>query len=360
MTGMVGKTILITGGAGFVGSSLAISFKSKYPSYQILCLDNLKRRGSELNIPRLTESGIKFIHGDIRNREDFDSVQDRVDLLIEASAEPSVLAGLKGTPDYLLNTNLMGTINCLNFAVKNKSDFIFLSTSRVYPIGRIEQINFEEKQTRFAISESQVISGVSSIGISESFPMDGYRSLYGASKLSSELIINEYNQFYNLKTVINRCGVLTGPWQMGKIDQGVVVLWMARHFWKKSLSYIGYGGLGKQARDMLHVDDLFRLADIQAHEMNKYSNQTFNVGGGDEVSLSLQELTMMCEKITGNRIEIGNVIEGRQADIRIYITDNTKIKKISGWQPQIMSEQILQEIFEWIRNNEKNLKAILS
>jgi len=357
---MASKTILITGGAGFVGSCLAISFKKKYPHYQIICLDNLKRRGSELNIPRLTDAGVKFIHGDIRNKEDFDSVTDKIDLLVEASAEPSVLAGIQSTPDYLLNTNLAGTINCLNFAVKNKSEFIFLSTSRVYPIERIEQINFEEQQTRFVISESQVTSGVSSKGISESFPLDGYRSLYGASKLSSELIINEYNQFYNLKTVVNRCGVLTGPWQMGKIDQGVVVLWMARHFWKKSLSYIGYGGLGKQARDMLHVDDLFRLVDIQAHEMNKYSNQTFNVGGGDEVSLSLQELTVICEKITGNKINIGKVIEDRQADIRIYITDNTKIKKISGWQPQIMPEQILQEIFEWIQDNERSLKPILS
>ncbi len=357
---MISKTILITGGAGFVGSWLAISFKKKYPHYQIVCLDNLKRRGSELNIPRLTDVGVKFIHGDIRNKEDFESVTENIDLIMDASAEPSVLAGIQSTPDYLLNTNLTGTINCLNFAVKNKSDFIFLSTSRVYPIEKIEEINFEERQTRFAISDTQVISGVSSKGISESFPLDGYRSLYGASKLSSELIINEYNQFYNLKTVVNRCGVLTGPWQMGKIDQGVVVLWMARHFWKKSLCYIGYGGLGKQARDMLHINDLFRLVDIQAHEMNKYSKHTFNVGGGNEVSLSLKELTVMCEKITGNRIEIEKVIESRQADIRIYITDNSKIKKISGWEPQIMPEQILQEIFEWMLNNEKSLKPILS
>ncbi len=357
---MTSKTILITGGAGFVGSSLAISLKKKYPGYQIICLDNLKRRGSELNILRLNEAEVKFFHGDIRNKEDFDSVPEKIDLLIEASAEPSVLAGIQGTPDYLLNTNLTGTINCLNFAVKNKSDFIFLSTSRVYPIEKIEQIKFEEQPNRFVVSPSQAVSGVSSNGISESFPLDGYRSLYGASKLSSELIINEYKHFYKLKTVINRCGVLTGPWQMGKIDQGVVVLWMARHFWKKSLGYIGYGGLGKQVRDMLHVDDLFRLIDIQAHEMGKYSGETFNVGGGNEVSLSLLELTLLCEKITGNHIHIDKVIESRQADIRIYITDNSKIINASGWTPQIGVEQILQEIFIWIRDNEQSLKPILS
>jgi CDP-paratose 2-epimerase len=111
------KTLLITGGAGFVGSSMALSLKKKYPSYELYVLDNLKRRGSELNIPRLKEAGIHFVHGDIRNKEDFDGLP-KIDCMLEASAEPSVLAGIDSTPDYLINTNLNGTINCLNFAAK--------------------------------------------------------------------------------------------------------------------------------------------------------------------------------------------------------------------------------------------------
>src|SRR5690349_19143449 len=114
--------ILITGGAGFVGSSLAIALKTNYPDYQVYALDNLKRRGSELNIPRLKKAGVEFVHGDIRNKEDFDSIP-AVDTVIEASAEPSVLAGLDGTPDYLINTNLVGTVNCLNYALKHKAGF---------------------------------------------------------------------------------------------------------------------------------------------------------------------------------------------------------------------------------------------
>jgi CDP-paratose 2-epimerase len=353
------KAILITGGAGFVGSSLALEFKNQYPTYSIICFDNLKRRGSELNIKRLISHGIKFIHGDIRNKEDFDSVSEGIDVLIEASAEPSVLAGINGTPDYLLNTNLVGTINCLNFALKNKADFIFLSTSRIYPIDKIEQIAFEESETRFLISELQRLPGITARGISEAFPLQGYRSLYGASKLSSELLIAEYNHFYGLKTVINRCGVLTGPWQMGKIDQGVMVLWVARHFWKKPLSYIGYGGQGKQVRDMLHVNDLFRLIDIQIHQIEKYSSRTLNVGGGDRISLSLRELTDICKQVTGNTISIESVEEERQADIRIYITDNTEVNHLSGWEPQISPLQIVEEVFEWIRENESDLKPIL-
>ena len=352
------KNILITGGAGFVGSSMALQLKAKYPTYEIYVLDNLKRRGSELNIPRLKAANIHFVHGDIRNKEDFDGLP-KIDLILEASAEPSVLAGIDSTPDYLINTNLSGTINCLNFATKNKSDFIFLSTSRIYPIETIESINFTEANTRFEIAEQQTIKGFSKNGISEDFPLDNYRSLYGTTKLASELFIQEYKQFFGLKTVINRCGVLTGPWQMGKIDQGVVVLWIAKHFWNQPLSYIGYGGTGKQVRDMLHTDDLFRLIDWQMHHLDEINGEIFNVGGGTEISLSLNEMTTLCEEITGNKIPIKQVPENRTADIRIYITDNSKVTSKTGWKPQISPKQIFSEIYEWIKENEQQLASIL-
>ncbi len=352
------KNILITGGAGFVGSSMALQLKAKYPSYEIYVLDNLKRRGSELNIPRLKAANIHFIHGDIRNKEDFDGLP-KIDLILEASAEPSVLAGIDSTPDYLINTNLSGTINCLNFATKNKSDFVFLSTSRIYPIETIESINFTEAATRFEIAEQQTIKGFSKNGISEDFPLDNYRSLYGTTKLASELFIQEYKQFFGLKTVINRCGVLTGPWQMGKIDQGVVVLWIAKHFWNQPLSYIGYGGTGKQVRDMLHTDDLFRLIDWQMHHIDEINGEIFNVGGGTEISLSLNEMTTLCEEITGNKIPMKQVPENRTADIRIYITDNTKVTAKTGWKPQISPKQIFSEIYDWIKENEQQLASIL-
>lgn len=353
------QNILITGGAGFVGSALAFEIKVNYPNTNIYCLDNLKRRGSELNIPRLKKAGIEFVHGDIRNKEDFDSLPP-INLIIEASAEPSVLAGINSSPDYLLNTNLVGTINCLNFALKNKSDFIFLSTSRIYPIKNIEKINYTEGETRFVISEHQNLHGISKSGISEDFPLTGTRSLYGASKLTSELIIQEYAETYGLRTVINRCGVLTGPWQMGKVDQGVVVLWAARHFWKKKLSYIGYGGTGKQVRDILHTKDLYRLIDWEIKNIDKIAGETFNVGGSSEVSVSLLELTRLCEEISGNSIEIESVKETRQADIPIYITDNSKIEALSSWKPHIKPAQIMEEIIEWIAQNEKDLENILN
>lgn len=220
------KTYLITGGAGFVGSNLAIEFKNNKQNVRVVALDNLKRRGSELNIKRLAENGVEFIHGDIRNREDFEAVGN-VDIIIECSAEPSVLAGLNSSPDYLLNTNLLGTINCLEFARKCDADFVFLSTSRVYPVKTINSLNFTETPTGFELSEEQVVVGASSKGFTEDFTLNGTRTLYGTTKLASELIIQEYIEIYGLRAIINRCGVLTGNWQMGKVDQGVIVLWVA-------------------------------------------------------------------------------------------------------------------------------------
>ncbi|ODS78349.1 MAG: 3-beta hydroxysteroid dehydrogenase [Cytophagaceae bacterium SCN 52-12] len=350
--------ILITGGAGFVGSSLAISLKQTYPAYRVLALDNLKRRGSELNLKRLKEAGVEFHHGDIRNKEDFDSLP-AVDAVIEASAEPSVLAGLDGTPDYLINTNLVGTINCLNYSLKHKANFIFLSTSRVYPIRTIETLNFEEEATRFVLSERQPVAGVSARGIAEDFPLTGARSLYGTTKLASELIIQEYNEFYGLKTVIDRFGVITGPWQMGKVDQGVMVLWIAKHFFRQELGYFGYGGTGKQIRDMLHVADLFRLVDWQLHHIEEVNGEIFNAGGGWDSSASLQELTEICREVTGNTIPIRSVPETRTADIRLYVTDNTKVTSLTGWAPQIGIRQIVEEIAVWLKENEQELAPIL-
>jgi CDP-paratose 2-epimerase len=354
------QTILITGGAGFVGSNLAIFLKEKYPDYSILCFDNLKRRGSEINANKLREQNIEFIHGDIRNKSDFEEIQVPVHCVIDAAAEPSVLAGLDGNTDYVIETNLNGTVNALNFSLKHKANFIFLSTSRVYPIKLIEEIEVEETATRFEIAESQKIPGVNQNGISEIFPLTGSRSLYGTSKLASELIIEEYKDMFGLKTIINRCGIITGPYQMGRVDQGVVVHWMAKHFWKKNLSYIGYGGTGKQVRDMIHIKDLFRLIDKQIHEVEKFNGQIFNIGGGRRVSASLQELTANCELISGNKIRIKSIPETRKADVRLYISDNTRINEIAEWTPELSVGEILEDIFLWIKSNEDRLKPILS
>ncbi|NIW78735.1 MAG: NAD-dependent epimerase/dehydratase family protein [Calditrichae bacterium] len=351
--------LLITGGAGFVGSNLAVSFKRKYPKLEVVALDNLKRRGSELNINRLKNHGIEFIHGDIRNKEDLSFQNRNIGTIIECSAEPSVLAGYGGSPEYLINSNLVGAINCLEAARKHQAAFIFLSTSRVYPMAKINQLHYQEEETRFSLLADQPFPGASENGISENFPLEGSRSLYGATKLSAELLAAEYAEMYDIKSVINRCGVIAGPWQMGKVDQGVFTLWMAAHYFKKDLRYIGFGGSGKQVRDLLHIDDLFDLLDYQIQHPNQFHQQIYNIGGGLETSLSLVETTGLCEEITGNKISIRSEKANRPADIRSYISDCAKIKAEANWRPERSARQILIDIHNWIHENETALKNIL-
>jgi CDP-paratose 2-epimerase len=353
------KQILVTGGAGFVGSNLAFLLKNKYPDWKITALDSLKRRGSELNIPFLKSAGVEFIHGDIRNKEDLD-ISEHIDFIIDAAAEPSILAGLDGTPDYLINTNLNGTIHLLNLAKKHNAGFIFLSTSRIYPIKQLENLNYHENDFRFELEEAQPVQGCSKNGVAETFPLLGARSFYGATKLASELILHEYEAFYGLKAVINRCGVIAGPRQMGKVDQGVVVLWMARHFWGKGLSYIGYNGSGKQVRDVMHIYDLFDLIDYELAHFIEVAGKIYNVGGGRDVSFSLKELTERCVEITGNKTPIERILTNRMGDIPIYITDHSLVTKETGWNPRRNLQTLLMDIYEWIKKDEKKLKNILA
>ncbi len=170
--------------------------------------------------------------------------------------------------------------------------------------------------------------------------------------------MQEYIDVYGIRGIINRCGVLTGSWQMGKVDQGVIVFWAANHVYEKPLSYIGYGGTGKQVRDILHVKDLFDLLTIQLKDLNSLNGQILNVGGGRQVSISLYELTDICQKITNKKVSIRNIVEDRAADIRIYLTDNQKVTSLTGWKPQISVINIMDEIIRWIQDNKELLRPI--
>lgn len=352
------KTVLVTGGAGFVGARLAVGLREWRSGLRVIALDNLRRRGSELNLARLRAAGVAFVHGDIRCAEDLDAAGP-AELILECSAEPSVLAGYGDSPGYVVNTNLTGTVNALEHARRHKAGIIFLSTSRVYPFDAMRAMRYLEKETRLEAAADQDIAGVSEHGISEEFPIAGIRSLYGATKLCSELLIAEYCDMYSLPGVINRCGVITGPGQMGKVDQGVVVLWMARHIYGGALRYIGYGGAGKQVRDMLHVDDLLRLVIHQIKHLDACRGHCYNVGGGRKCSASLLELTLLCQEVTGRRIPITSDPEDRPADIPWYITDHRRVTAATGWQPEHGVRAMLEDIHGWITGNRAALEPIL-
>jgi len=350
--------ILITGGAGFVGSNLAIRLKRRFPGARVTALDNLRRRGSELNLSRLADAGVDFAHGDVRNAEDL-AIPGRIfDLIVECSAEPSVLAGLGGDTDYIINTNLAGTIKALELARRHSSDFVFLSTSRVYPVAAINAIRTSEEETRLAILPDQTLVGASERGVAETFTTSGARSLYGATKLASELFIEEYAEAFGLRYVIDRCGVITGPWQMGKVDQGVFALWMAMHYFRKPLAYIGWNGTGKQVRDLVSIDDLGALIEMQLDALDRLPYRLFNVGGGVTSSLSLLETTALCAEITGNVVPVSAVPDNRPADLKVYVTDNTRVTEATGWQPRKTARETLADIFTWIHDSEDLVRRV--
>ena len=225
---------------------------------------------------------------------------------------------------------------------------------------RCERCRSIRTKVDFSFAAGVEQPGVSAAGISESFSLSGHRSLYGTTKLAAELLVEEYRAMYGLRTVINRCGVISGPWQMGKVDQGFVVLWLSRHLFGGPLSYMGFGGHGLQVRDVLHVDDLYDLIVRQLNGLNEYSGSLFNVGGGMASSVSLRELTSMSQKISGRKIELGQVFETRDADIPFYVSDCQAVTRTTGWTPKRSLDQLLEDVWRWLVDERAQLEPILS
>jgi CDP-paratose 2-epimerase len=350
--------LLITGGAGFVGSNLAVSLASRHPEWEVLALDNLYRKGSELNLPRLREAGVQFVRGDVREPADLEALP-ALDALIECSAEPSVMSGVDGDTGYLVQTNLTGAYNCLELARRDGAFLVFLSTSRVYPVEPQVGLSLQETATRFEIAAEQEVAGVSPAGISEAFPMDGARTLYGATKLAAELLIEEYRAGLGVPAVIDRCGVIAGPWQMGKVDQGVFTHWMLSHHFGLPLTYIGFGGEGKQVRDLLHVEDLVDLVERQLLDRGAWDGRTVNVGGGRQCSLSLAETTEICRRLTGSEVPIEPVAQTRAGDVPVYLSDCGRLFSLDEWRPRRSAEQVLADIHEWIAADDERIAQAL-
>lgn len=346
--------ILITGGCGFIGSNLAVAFRER--GDEVTVFDNLSRRGSELLCRRVEAAGARFVRGDIRTAANLDKVPG-TDLMIECSAEPSVLVGAEGKDArFMVENNLVGALNCFEWAREKQAAVVFLSTSRVYPYGAINAKKYAEAETRFVPAEES--AGFGPQGISPDFPLDGARSLYGATKLAGEIMLQEYSRQYGLPALIDRCGVVAGPWQLGKVDQGVFTYWLANHHFGKPLKYIGFGGRGKQVRDLLHIDDLVRLVQAQADRIGEFRGEVFHAGGGTVANLSLRETTDLCREITGREVPVTETTEERPADVVWYVTDNRRTTDVFGWAPVRDARTILKDTHDWLREHEDAFRSV--
>jgi CDP-paratose 2-epimerase len=351
--------VLITGGAGFIGSSLALALAERHSDWRIVACDNLYRRGSELNVPRLRAAGVEFVHADVRHSEELAQLGE-VQAIVECCAEPSVMAALSGGSDRVVQTNLIGAYHCFELAARHGAQVVFLSTSRVYPVAAQERLAVRETETRFELLDEQDVVGASARGLSEAFPLDGARTLYGASKLAAEILLAEYGQADDVRTVINRCGVVAGPWQMGKADQGVFAHWMLSFYFGRPLAYVGYGGSGKQVRDVLHVLDLVDLIEDQLARPDDWHGVTCNVGGGRACSLSLLETTELCREITGADRSPEPVAKTRPGDVRVYLSDCSALYERTDWRPTRPPREVLEDTFAWIQENEALVRGAIT
>jgi len=350
--------VLITGAAGFVGYQMAKYFKEYYADATILGIDNLSRRGSEYNVPLLKELGCTFFHGDIRNKEDVDDLP-KVDWIVDCAANPSVLAGLQGGSFGLINNNLIGTIYLLEKCKRDAAGFIMLSTSRVYSIDELNKIPLTEAEDSFVIQKNATYQqGFSEKGVAESFSTTAPISLYGSTKLASEVLALEYHYTFGFPVWIDRCGVIAGPGQFGKIDQGIFSFWIYQYLLGKPLSYIGFGGKGKQARDFFHPRDLFNMIKMQIDEPEKKVSRLMNLGGGVDNTYSLAQLDAFCKQHLSSDKVINSIAENRSFDIPLYVTDYSLAEKEWGWKPEINAEAILNEIVDYARRNIDLIKKL--
>ncbi|MBI5832595.1 MAG: NAD-dependent epimerase/dehydratase family protein [Armatimonadetes bacterium] len=355
--------VLITGGAGFVGANLAFYLTER--GHQVTVLDNLVRRGSELNLPRLKAKGIRFVHGDVRCAEDLVGLPQDFDVICETCAQPSAIDGY-GNPLFDINNNTLGLLNVLEFARRIGAGLIFWSTNKTYAGVHINQFPMIEGDLRWTWDQEAIAAqwgdnlpaGFDPVeGFSAAFTVDGKdHSIYGLSKIMSDLACQEWYDAFGVRTIVNRFSCLAGEGQFGKSAQGWVAWWAIAFHFGLPLKYIGWEG--KQVRDALFIEDICRLVEIEINQLDKLAGSVFNVGGGKDISLSLREATALMERKFGTTVPVVYEEDPRKADHCIYLSDIRPVTAATGWAPKVSVEEGYDRIIAWVKDNEDLLRAL--
>ena len=353
--------VLVTGGCGFIGSHVAVRLRKL--GHMVSVMDNLVRRGSEGNLALLRGNGIAFFHGDVRNPEDLGNLPAGVELICDASAQPSVVSGY-ANPLFDITNNGLGAIHILEYARVRRVPLIFWSSNRVYGADRLNALPRREAPTRLEydadawerLSPADRPAGFHPLhGIAEEFSIDGgQRSIYGLSKLIADAACQEYAHAFDFPIVVNRFSVISGQGQFGYADQGWLVWWAIAHWFQLPLTYLGWQG--KQVRDILFVEDMLEILELQIQHIGRFRGEVFNLGGGLENAISLREATQTMREISSRSTAVSEKPEARQGDIALYWTDNRKALAQFGWKPRTDLRSGITRIFDWIRANEAELR----
>jgi len=336
------KTVLITGGAGFIGINTASHYINK--NFKVIILDNFSRKGVEKNIEWFKKShkkGYSIIKYDLRHKSSrLDSIVREADIIFHFAGQVAVTTSVLEPYDDFL-TNALGTLHLLESIRKSKKNpiLVYSSTNKVY--GDLEGIAVKELKTRYAFKELLK-------GVDEKAPLD-FHSPYGCSKGCADQYIRDYSRIYGIRSVVFRQSCIYGPHQYGYEDQGWVAWFLIAGVLGKKISIYGSG---KQVRDLLHVDDLIRAYDLAINNIKITNGQIYNIGGGYDNSLSIWlEFGPLLESLLKKKLNV-KFAKTRPGDQAIFIADTTKAKRDFGWKPKINLTKGIKNLYEWIKENE--------
>jgi CDP-paratose 2-epimerase len=337
--------ILITGVCGFVGSALAESLLERVTGVRVAGIDNLIRPGSETNRARLERLGVEYTHGDLRAASDVSGLPP-CDWVIDAAANPSVLAGVAGSCSsrQLFEHNLAALGNLLEYCKQHRAGLLLISSSRVYSIPALASMPLCVRDRAFAVDPSKPLpQGLTQNGISVDFSTTPPVSLYGATKLASEVMALEYGAAFDFPVWVTRCGVLAGAGQFGTPAQGIYAYWINAHRRRRPMRYIGFDGTGHQVRDAFHPRDLAGLLISQMRTARRAGPRVYTAGGGPGNSMSLAHLTAWCDERFGVHSPVSDP-QPRLYDIPWMVMDSTDASRDFSWHIEVPLPDILDGI----------------
>ena len=331
--------ILITGGAGFIGSNLAYALLSR--SHEVTIYDNLSRKFVEKNLGWLKTNSkngkLNIVIDDVRNKTSIEKAVKGKDAIFHLAAQTAVTQSIKNPVDDL-EINILGTINVLEAIRKYTPNALaaYSSTNKVY--GNLDYLRYTQTKSRFVFLDKQF-----SAGISESFPLE-FDSPYSCSKGVADQYFCNYSRMYGINSVIFRQSCVYGQMQHGSEGQGWVTYFLKQILQGKEIKIYGSG---KQVRDILHIDDLTRAYLLVLKDSLK-NGIVYNIGGGSNNTVSLLELINLIEKKYHKKAHY-SLEKPRPGDQKIFFSDNKKICEELGWKASIGIEEGLDKLYQWLK-----------